>query len=317
MDLRQLRYFVAIADRGSFSAAASAINVAQSALSRHIRQLEEELGGQIFERGARGVALSESGRILLDRARYILDQLDNIAAEVSRENREVSGSVRFGAASSLADILYEPIARHIVNHFPRIQLRLSTGLTEDLNGRLLRGALDIAVVTEPRPNDHLEYELLFREQNYLIGPPGDPLFKRKCITSAALAGLKMILPLSTDERERIPNTVRSNILSDSVIPMKRMARAGLGYALLPYSGVCEDIASGALGATKVLHSASTRILVLPRGRPIARATRELVNVLRQECSLLIRAGTIQVQQTQRVGRRAYRKHPSPANQGPG
>jgi LysR family transcriptional regulator, nitrogen assimilation regulatory protein len=294
MDIRQLRYFVAVAEHGSFSAAASAINVAQSALSKHMKQLENQLGGSVFERGARGVQLSESGRILLDRARYLLDQFDSVIAEVSSENSEVSGTVRLGVPSSLADILYEPLARRITTHFPRIRLRLATGLTEDLNGRILKGALDVAIVTEPRPNKHLEYQELFREQNYLIGPSKDPFFKRKSVVYKDLLGLKMILPLSADERERFP-IIDAAIHSDSVTPMKRMAAAGLGYALLPHSGISAELANGTLGATIVLNSAATRTLVLPRGRPIARATREVLGNIKLECSTLIREGTIRAQ----------------------
>lgn len=294
MDLRQLRYFVAIADHGNFRAAASAINIAQSALSKHMKQLEAELGGEIFERGARSVVLSESGRLLFDRARYILNQIDNLRAEVSLENREASGTVRLGAPSSLADILYEPVASHVAKRFARIQLQLATGLTEDIKQRLLHGALDLALVTEPRPNPHLKYELLFKEQNYLIGPPGDPLFRTKSIAHAALGSLKMILPLSADERARISSSGVSNIQSDSVMPMKRMAAAGLGYALLPYSAISDELACGRLGAIIVRRSATSRTLALPLGRPVARATRELVGVLKQECASLIRAGKIEV-----------------------
>lgn len=72
MDLRQLRYFIAVAERGGFAAAASTLNVAQSALSRHVKELEHELGGKLFERGARGVSVTESGKVLLARGRWLL-----------------------------------------------------------------------------------------------------------------------------------------------------------------------------------------------------------------------------------------------------
>jgi len=299
VDLRQLRYFVAIAERGSLNAAASAINVAQSALSKHMKLLEAELGGAIFERGARGVELSESGRLLLDRARYILNQMDNLRAEVSLENRETSGTVRIGAPSSLADILYEPLARHVADRFPRVRLQFATGLTEDIKRRLLHGALDLAIVTEPQPNPHLRYELLFKEQNYLVGPPDDPVFKAKFIDQATLRSFKMVLPLSVDERERIPGSAQSSILCDSVMPMKRMAASGLGYALLPYSGIADELAARRLGATMVRRSATGRTMALPLGRPIARATRELILVLKEECALLVEAGKIQLPKSRR------------------
>src|SRR6201992_3777370 len=106
MDLRQIRYFVAVAERGGFGSAASALNVAQSALSRHVKELEHELGGALLERGSRGVAVTESGKVLLARGRWLLGAVDDVKAEVRTENREHSGTVRLGAPASLADILY-------------------------------------------------------------------------------------------------------------------------------------------------------------------------------------------------------------------
>src|SRR2546430_6565762 len=91
LDLRQLRYFVAVAERGGFAAAASALNIAQSALSRHVKELERELGGALLERGARGVTVTESGKVLLARGRWLFGAIDDIKAEVRTENREPSG----------------------------------------------------------------------------------------------------------------------------------------------------------------------------------------------------------------------------------
>ena len=171
MDLRQLRYFVAVAERGGFGAAASALNVAQSALSRHIRVLEEELGGALLVRGARGVSVTESGKVLLDRGRWLFGAIDDIKSEVRTENREPSGTVRLGAPSSLADILYAPLARLFAAALPaRVQFELSEGLTEEMTDRLLRGEVDVALVSAPRRNDHLDYETLVVEQVFVIGP---------------------------------------------------------------------------------------------------------------------------------------------------
>src|SRR4051812_19334417 len=138
MDLRQLRYFIAVAERGGFAAAASTLNVAQSALSRHVKELEHELGGKLFERGARGVSVTESGKVLLARGRWLLGTIDDIKAEVRTENREPSGTVRLGAPSSLAEILYAPFAQLFVKRFPRVRLELSEGLTDGMSDRLLR-----------------------------------------------------------------------------------------------------------------------------------------------------------------------------------
>jgi LysR family nitrogen assimilation transcriptional regulator len=248
MDLRQLRYFIAVAERGGFAAAASTLNVAQSALSRHVKELEHELGGKLPERGARGVSVTGSGKVLLARGRWLLGTIDDIKAEVRTENREPSGTVRLGVPASLAEILYAPFAKLFVNRFPKVRLEMSEGLTEGMSDRLLRGGLDVAIVTVPQPNDHLDYETLVVEQVFLIGPPRDPLLKRGRITRKEFDSLPAgIAPLS---RNPFPPTVPFSLRVESSIPMKRIVASGLGYGLLPFSGIHE---AGQPGHTRSGH----------------------------------------------------------------
>ena len=100
MDLRQLRYFRAVADCGGFSAAAAVLRIAQSALSRQVALLEAECGGALFERGVHGVALTPSGRVLLQRASFLLQQVEEARSEVQAENANPRGTVRLVFANS-------------------------------------------------------------------------------------------------------------------------------------------------------------------------------------------------------------------------
>jgi LysR family transcriptional regulator, nitrogen assimilation regulatory protein len=300
LDLRQLRYFVAVAERGGFAAAASTLNIAQSALSRHVKELERELGGALLERGARGITVTESGKVLLARGRWLFSTIDDIKTEVRTENREPSGMVRLGAPPSLADILYAPLAQLIVKRFPRVRLELSEGLTEGMCDRLLRGELDLAVVTTPQANDHLDYETLMVEQVFLIGPPRDPLLKRGKLTRQEFDSLPTaIVPLS---RNPFPPTVPFSLRVDSSVPMKRMVASGLGYGLLPFSGIHEEIAAGKLSAALLPWISADRVLALPRGRPVSRATREVFTGLKQVCQDLIREGKILIAKPGRTSR---------------
>jgi LysR family nitrogen assimilation transcriptional regulator len=300
LDLRQLRYFVAVAERGGFAAAASTLNIAQSALSRHVKELERELGGALLERGARGVTVTESGKVLLARGRWLFGTIDDIKAEVRTENREPSGTVRLGAPSSLADIFYAPLAHLIVKRFPRVRLELSEGLTEGMCDRLLRGELDLAVVTTPQPNDHLDYETLVVEQVFLIGPPRDPLLKRGKLTRKEFEGLPAaIVPLS---RNPFPPTVPFSLRVDSAVPMKRIVASGLGYGLLPFSGIHEEIEAGKLSAALLPWMRADRVLALPRARPVSRATREVFTGLMQVCQDLVDEGKILVAKPRKTSR---------------
>src|ERR1700712_2519111 len=109
MNFRQLHYFVCIAQAGSFSAAADVLHIAQSALSRHMKDLEAELGGVLLDRGARGVTLSDAGKVLLQRAKFILSQLDDARTEILASNRELLGTVRLMTPSSIAQVLFDPL----------------------------------------------------------------------------------------------------------------------------------------------------------------------------------------------------------------
>jgi LysR family transcriptional regulator, nitrogen assimilation regulatory protein len=290
MDLRQLRYFIAVAERGGFGAAASALNVAQSALSRHVKELERELGGALLERGARGVSVTEPGKVLLARGRWLLGAIDDIKAEVRTENREPSGTVRLGAPSSLAEIFYAPLAESFVRRFPRVQLELSEGLTEVMSDRLLRAELDLAIVTAPQPNDHLDYETLVVEQVFLIGPPRDPLLRRGTLTRREFDRLPAaVVPLS---RNPFPSGVPFSLRVESSAPLKQMVAAGLGYGLLPFSGIHQEVAEGKLSAALLPWLRADRVLALPRGRPVSRAAREVVTTLKEVSENLTREAKI-------------------------
>jgi LysR family nitrogen assimilation transcriptional regulator len=311
MDLRQLRYFVTIAERGGFGAAASALNIAQSALSRHIKELEYELGGALLTRTARGVVVTESGKVLLERGRWLLGVVDDIKAEVRTENREPGGTVRLGAPSSLAEIFYPPLARLVVERFPRVQLELSEGLTEATCDRLLRGQLDLGIVTQPQPNDHLAFETLVIEQVFLFGPPRDPLFKRGKLTLNEFKRLPTAVPPLS--RNPFPPEVPYSLRVESSTPMKRIVASGLGYALLPYSGIYHEVEAGELAAICLPWMLAERMLTLPRGRPVSRATREVASALKGICDDLIRAGIIRTaERTSARKKRGSRSTSSPA-----
>jgi LysR family nitrogen assimilation transcriptional regulator len=290
MDLRQLRYFVAVAERGGFGAAASTLNVAQSALSRHIKELEHELGGRLLERGARGVTVTEPGKVLLARGRWLLGVVDDIKAEVRTESREPSGTVRIGAPSSLADIFYAPLARLFVQRFPKVRLELSEGLTEAMCDHLLRAELDLAIVTLPQPNDHLAFETLVVEQVFLIGSPRDPLLKRGTLTRQQFERLPAaVVPLS---RNPFPPHIPFSLRVESSALMKRAVASGLGYGLLPFSGIHQEVSAGTLSAARTPWLKADRVLALPRGRPVSRGTREAIAALKEIRDALIGEGKI-------------------------
>jgi len=290
MDLRQVRYFVTVAERGSFSSAASALNIAQSALSRHVKELEIDLGGALLERGARGVVLTESGKVLLARGRWLLTAVDDIEAEVRTESRDLSGTLRLGAPSSIAELFYARLAETFAQRFPRVRLELSQGLTELMCDRLLRSEVDLAVVTNPAPNNHLSFETLTTEQVFLIGPPNDPLLRRGELTRKEFNAIpSAVAPFG---RTRFPPHVPISIRVESSIPLKQISALGLGYGILPYSGISEEMSAGTLSAALLPWIRADRVLAIPRGRRLGRITHEAAKILKEICGTLIAQGAI-------------------------
>jgi LysR family nitrogen assimilation transcriptional regulator len=238
------------------------------------------------------VTLTESGRVPLTRGRWLMGALDDVKAEVLTENREPSGLVRLGAPSSLADILYTPLAQLFARRFRCVRLELSEGLTEEMSGRLLRNEADLAILSTPPPNQHLDYQTLVVEQVFAIGPPGDKLLRNGRLTRQEFKRLpSAVLPLT---RSPFPASVSASLRVESMAPLKQMLAAGLGYGLLPFSAISKEVAAGTLSAALLPWTRAERVLALPRGRPIGRATREAVDALREICRGLIADGTIRV-----------------------
>jgi LysR family nitrogen assimilation transcriptional regulator len=128
------------------------------------------------------------------------------------------------------------------------------------------------------------------EQVFVIGPPRDPLLQSGRITRREFSALPAaVLPLS---RNPFPAEVPFSLRVDGATPMKRIAAAGLGYGLLPFSGIHQEVAAGLLSAALVPWLRADRVIVVPRGRPVSRATREVVTALKEICHALIEQGII-------------------------
>ena len=143
MDLRQLRYFIAIVEQGSFSKAAEVLNVAQPALSLHVRNMEVELGSPLLFRSPQGVVATEAGEILLRNARIIIDQFSIARHEIQGHEAEPSGEVRVGLPGTISQILSVPLIIEARKQFPKIKLRIADGQLEAV--RLGRKTLRIKV----------------------------------------------------------------------------------------------------------------------------------------------------------------------------
>ena len=296
MNLRQLSYFVCIAESGTFSAAADALHVAQSALSRHVKELEEELGGALLDRGSRGVTLSDSGKVLFERAKFILSQFEEAGSEVRAHNQELTGTVRLMAPSSIGQVLFEPLVDRFLGQFPKVRLELSEGLWNDAASRLRTGAVDLAIMGSAT-SDYIELEPLAREQMVLVGRVGDPLVAKPSVAVDALAGLPLLMPELTLETIRrfapdVSSKLEVRIFVESAPAIRALVAAGRGYAVVPKSVLLGKLESRMIAGVPIRGLEIMRQIGTLRGRPKSRAMRELVAAIREEFANFIGAGVM-------------------------
>ena len=170
-DLRQLRYFVTIAEEGSFSKASLQLGVAQSALSHHVSQMEARLGVTLLSRHSKGVEQTESGARFLNHAHAILAAVDAATNDVRDDAKEPGGLVRLGATLTVAPMLIEPLMARLSETAPRVSLRIEERLSPQLVQAVASGELDVAVCFNAGEDRRIDAAPVFEEDICLVGVP--------------------------------------------------------------------------------------------------------------------------------------------------
>jgi LysR family nitrogen assimilation transcriptional regulator len=207
MDLKQLEYFVRVAELGSFTRAAIELDVAQPALSRQVRLLEVELRQNLLLRNGRGAVPTEAGKLLLEHGRGILHQVERAREDLGRLRGGLSGRVAVGLPSSVARALTVPLTRAFREQLPDARLSISEGLSSGLQEGLVSGRLDIAVLYNAQPSRELDLAPLLEEELVLVRarPPGlqeDP--PPGPMPLAEVAQLPLVIPTR-------PNAIRMHV----------------------------------------------------------------------------------------------------------
>ena len=210
MDLKQLEYFVRVAELGGFTRAALALGVAQPALSRQVRLLEVELRQNLLARDGRGAVPTDAGRLLLAHARGILHQVARAREELGRVRGALAGRVAVGLPPSLARLLAVPLTRAFRTQMPDATIAISEGLSAAMQESLANGRLDIAVLYNVRPSPELDITALQREELFLVqARASNPQAgaQARSITLKALAQLPLVIPSR-------PNAIRMQVESE-------------------------------------------------------------------------------------------------------
>jgi len=193
MNLRVFEYLLALEKHGGFHRAAEACNVSQPALSIQIKKLEDELGILLLERGNREFIFTPAGLEVLERARGIMQRVDEVAELAELWHDPYSGQLSLGAFPTLAPYYFPLIIGHFVESYPNLQINLVEEKTAVLVERVKAGTLDAAFLAEPVDEDALEHGTVFSETFLLGVAPTHPLGKRKTVDPAELADERMLL----------------------------------------------------------------------------------------------------------------------------
>ena len=250
MEIRQLKAFLAIAEAKTFTAGARRVNVTQAAISMQIRQLEDEVGLQLFTRTPRRVILTEAGEYLLERARKILREHDSALAEIAEVAGAEYGRLRIGSASGTFAMHQLPtIMQKLKETFPNSDLSVASGTSQKLVDRMMHGEIDIAFISLPVDNTNVTCETLFSDEIVAIGHPKHQLAKEKFISAAALAGERLILGEQGGNTRRMIDEFFSaaNVKPNVVMELSRqeaineMVTSGLGVGMAGAKSVARDI----------------------------------------------------------------------------
>ena len=246
MDIRQLTALLAVADHGTFSAAAEALHTVQSNISTHVAHLERELGVTLIDRSRGGP--TEAGQAVIDRARRITHELSSIEADVASMGAEVSGSVRLGVIGTTGRLITPILFERMGTEYPKVAVVIIDATTTSLVPQVARAELDLAVVNLPVADPDVVAEPLFAEDRVLIAPAEHPLAARAVARLDELAEHELLLePTGTGFRDELDNAaaaagleLRPRAEVDGMRLLTSLAIGGYGAAILPVSAVPLD-----------------------------------------------------------------------------
>ncbi len=240
MEIRQLRTVLAIAETGSLTKAAELLHVVQPALSRQLKQLEDELGAPLFERNRLGMTLTVPGRRFLDQVRVSLRGLNQAKVDIGSATSDFSGTVAIGMLPGLAAALAGPLVTNLRQQYPNLKVRIATGFSDFLQDGLEDGQLDICLMGDYLQSELLQVSPVYAEPIFVLGLPGCGLSTSIPVTLEEVSRMPMVVPEARSLRNVIDRActiigVNLNLVaeSDSTAVILDLVQRGVGYTILP------------------------------------------------------------------------------------
>lgn len=314
MDIRHLRYFIAISEERSLSAASVRLGVAQPSLSQHVIKLEEELGVTLIVRSPRGILLTEEGQLLVRHAREICRNLDFCIAEMKEQGGTVRGTVAFGMPPSVSMVMSVPLAETVRVEYPQVRLRAIEAMSGFVTSWIEDGTADIGFLyhidskSQFRAIHILDEDLFFfaGSDNWpLSTPPGLP------VRLAELAELPMILPSpshglrKTITRHAEARGVELNVVleMDAMTQIKELVARGSGFTIFAPAAAYDFVARGELSKSPIIDPVMSRpvYLVNNPARAQTNACRMIERLTLEVARDLVRRGIWEGRLTPEIG----------------
>jgi DNA-binding transcriptional LysR family regulator len=289
MDLRQLEILRAVAEAGSFTGAGRQLHLSQSAVSRQILLLEEELNEELFLRIGRKIRITPAGETLLRLSRRVFEDIDEARASIRESQQTLSGTLRLVGGMTVCLYVFPPLLKEFRRAHPGVEVKVIPGATPRLVRQLRAGAADLGLLTLPVNDPNLVSTPVMREELLLVTAPTNPLAKKKQIVSKDLVGQPFVLfEASSNSRRTIDEFFTKEHISPRVVSetenveiIKAMVQIGLGITIIPYQAVAREVRAGFLFCARIAGQQLLRDTgwVHLRSNRVPRAVQEMMRTL--------------------------------------
>ena len=302
MDIRQLRYFIAVVEAGSFSAAAQRLRISQPSVGQQVKNLEEELGAALLQRHSRGISTTPIGLEFAERARDIIARSEDAVQSVRDQAADPFGQVRIGMTVSAAAPLAAEIVCETAERYPRIEFLITEALSHDLIRLMADDHLDMALAYIGDFPEGMRGETVAQEDFHLCVPAGHPLGRRDRVTMSEVLRHPLLMPpdahmLSTQVHgvaDDLEMTVKVLHLVQSVGVITDFIARGIGISILPLAAIEAHVTNGVIRAVPIEKPRLTRTMTLIYSgrRPMNKAERAVADIVRARVLRAITEGRL-------------------------
>lgn len=289
MDLRQLEILRAVADTGSFTAAGHRLHLSQSAVSRQILLLEEELDEELFLRVSGKIRITPAGTTLLDLSRRVFDDINEAKASISERRQTLGGTLRLVGGMTVCLYVFPTLIKEFRRIHPGVEVKLSPGATPRLVRQLRTGSADLGLLTLPADDPSLVAEPVIREELMVITAPQHPLARKRVVTPQDLTRQPFILfEAGSNSRRTIEEFFAKEQVAPKVVTetenveiIKALVRIRMGISIVPYQAVAREVSAGQLHCARIAGHKLLRDTgwVYLRSSRLPRAVEEMKRIL--------------------------------------